>query len=155
MRAESLSELFFDSDCEIGTWSVPPYFSDLNLDQIMSGMAGGWAFYNLEAYFFRPLEYIAQIQSRQMVFEDLADAQVLAAAFTPTSVPVTANIPIAINESVALHQRALENSRSVSRWRYAAHHGRTDQGPHVLAGPVSHHVLATGARHVWRWRGKR
>jgi DNA mismatch repair protein MutS len=49
----------------------PPFFSDLNLDQIVNAVTAPWADYNLMPFLCFPLERVAAVEYRHEVFRDL------------------------------------------------------------------------------------
>ena len=57
----------------------PPYFTDLNIDQIVDGIVAGRDEYNLRTFFNAPLRRVEAIQYRNAVFRDLRIAAVAAA----------------------------------------------------------------------------
>lgn len=57
--------------------STPPYFRDLNLDQIVTGILGGKVDHPLTPFYLCPLEDIDAINYRQAVFQDLEQPDVV------------------------------------------------------------------------------
>lgn len=57
----------------------PPYFTDLNIDQIVDGIVAGRDEYDLRAFFNAPLRRVEAIQYRNAVFRDLRIGAVAAA----------------------------------------------------------------------------
>ena len=53
------------------TLDAPPFFVDLNLDQVVEAITAGRQFYNLKPFFHRALGSLAAIQYRHQVFQDL------------------------------------------------------------------------------------
>lgn len=58
---------------------IPPYFTDINLDQVVDTIIKDRAFYKLERHFYRPLESVDEITYRQEVFRDLETPELLKA----------------------------------------------------------------------------
>jgi DNA mismatch repair protein MutS len=66
--------ILFDADGEhlaAANAEVPPFFVDLNLDQIVEAVTANWAEYNLKPFFFYPLNRIDAVRYRHEVFQDL------------------------------------------------------------------------------------
>ncbi len=59
--------------------SMPPYFTDLNLDQVVDSISKEKAFYALERVFYQPLVSVDEIAYRQEVFRDLENPGLLKA----------------------------------------------------------------------------
>jgi DNA mismatch repair protein MutS len=57
--------------------SVPEFFADLNIDQIVDAIAESWGEYNLKRFFYLGLNDPDSVAYRQEVFGDLEDAVVL------------------------------------------------------------------------------
>lgn len=55
----------------------PDFFSDLNLDQIVSRIVDGSEEYQLEPFFYQPLTSISAIRYRQEVLQDLQSMELL------------------------------------------------------------------------------
>lgn len=57
---------------------APPYFSDLNLDQVVESFEHGRDEYQLRSFFYSPLESIETILYRQETFRDLEKPEIAA-----------------------------------------------------------------------------
>jgi DNA mismatch repair protein MutS len=57
----------------------PPFFADLNLDQVLAPIAGGREEYNLGPFFYTPLRDVASVRYRHEILRDLQKDVVLAA----------------------------------------------------------------------------
>ena len=57
----------------------PPFFADLNLDQVMAAMTAGRDEYNLAPYFLTPLHTVSAVDYRQQILHDLEEEDVRAA----------------------------------------------------------------------------
>lgn len=76
-RFESI--LFLDGPpADIDSKQAPEYFTDLNLDQIVSTVIAGYDEYNLAPFFYVPLGAVERIQYRYAVFRDLESEVLLA-----------------------------------------------------------------------------
>jgi DNA mismatch repair protein MutS len=69
----SVSILFARTDdrTEAGLVDAPPFFIDLNLDQVVDAVTANWAEYNLKPFFHVPLSRVDAIQYRHEIFQDL------------------------------------------------------------------------------------
>jgi len=69
---KNLSLLFIETDLVVpAKLSEPPYFHDLNLDQIISHIIHGREEYKLDQYFYGLNKNLEQIQYRQEIMKDL------------------------------------------------------------------------------------
>ena len=57
----------------------PPFFADLNLDQVMASMTSGRDEYNLAPYFLTPLQTASAVDYRHQILHDLEEEDVRAA----------------------------------------------------------------------------
>jgi DNA mismatch repair protein MutS len=70
--AEVFESLLFDRDeVEVAGASEPPFFSDLNLDQVVASITAGRDEYDLTQFFHAPLRRVAAVEYRHEVFRDL------------------------------------------------------------------------------------
>lgn len=53
--------------------AAPDYFTDLNLDQVVTWITAGRAEYNLQPYFYTPQSGVATIEYRHAILKDLQD----------------------------------------------------------------------------------
>lgn len=67
---------------EIDTREEPPFFGDLNLDQVLESMVTGRAEYRLQPYFYMPLPDVAAVAYRHDVLHDLGQNEVAKAITT-------------------------------------------------------------------------
>jgi hypothetical protein len=65
------SILFVGEDVDVGGAQEPPFFSDLNLDQVVGSIVSGRDEYELNPFFYLPLREVAAVEYRQEVFQDL------------------------------------------------------------------------------------
>jgi len=71
--------VLFESVTETGQPAEPPFFSDLNLDQVFAAVAAGRDEYGLAPFFRMPLRDPAAVGYRHEVFRDLENKPVAAA----------------------------------------------------------------------------
>lgn len=62
---------------EIQAAEMPPFFIDLNLDQVIDAICAGRQEYNLKPFFYFPLHNVETIRYRQEVAQDLESDEVL------------------------------------------------------------------------------
>jgi len=62
---------------EIQVAEMPPFFVDLNLDQVVNAVCEGRQEYNLKPFFYLPLHNVETIQYRQAVAQDLESDEIL------------------------------------------------------------------------------
>jgi hypothetical protein len=67
----TVSILFARPDDRMEAQDAPAFFIDLNLDQIVSAVADGWADYNLKPFFHAPLNDVDAVHYRHEVFQEL------------------------------------------------------------------------------------
>lgn len=73
-RARRFESILFDRpwlDAELEGREVPPFFSDLNLDQVFASLVAGREEYDLAPFFRVPLDDVEAITYRQDVMRDL------------------------------------------------------------------------------------
>jgi len=68
-----------DEHTGIDAREEPPFFADLNLDQVMAAMTAGRDEYNLAPYFLAPLHTVSAVDYRQQILHDLEAEDVRAA----------------------------------------------------------------------------
>ncbi|MGH9685615.1 MAG: MutS-related protein, partial [Candidatus Acidiferrales bacterium] len=74
------SILFEDADrARSETSQVPPFFADLNLDQIVDSITAGFEEYELKPFYYTRLTDLDAIHYRQEVMQDLDDKPVMQA----------------------------------------------------------------------------
>lgn len=56
---------------------APPFFADLNLDQVIEAITAGKQQYDLKPFFFTPLSDVGTIQYRHEIMQDLEDETLL------------------------------------------------------------------------------
>lgn len=66
-----LSILFPDGTPDLGSIDEPPFFRDLNLDQVVEAAVDGREEYDLVPFYYAPLASVEQIEYRHEVFRDL------------------------------------------------------------------------------------
>jgi DNA mismatch repair protein MutS len=76
---EFRSILFGAEDADIGDAEQPPFFADLNLDQVLDGIVARRDEYELRPFFHTPLRDVEMIGYRHEVFRDLETDDVRAA----------------------------------------------------------------------------
>ena len=71
MTAVSVLDLSPDVGAGDPSPKAPPFFVDLNLDQIVASVTAGKEEYDLVPFFFRPLRTVDEVTYRQAVMRDL------------------------------------------------------------------------------------
>jgi DNA mismatch repair protein MutS len=71
--------ILFDHPVVVGEPARPPFFSDLNLDQVLTRVAAGREQYDLTPFFRIPLHETVAVQYRHEVLRDLEDEAALTA----------------------------------------------------------------------------
>ena len=99
-----------------GSWDMPEYFHDLNLDQVTSDIVSGFGFYELNEFYYHPLRDLSSINFRHQVFADLMDDDIFA-AFNDFSIGLQ-RMRARIERSQKLH-----NLRQRHRWMLDAVEG--------------------------------
>ncbi len=77
--AEFRSILFGATDADLAGAQEPPFFGDLNLDQVVESIVAGRDEYDLKPFFYRPLRDVDAVEHRHEVFRDLETDEVRAA----------------------------------------------------------------------------
>ena len=70
--------LWPDGEVDDSPTAEPPFFRDLNLDQIVGSIIAGRAEYQLGPFFYRPLSSVAAIEYRQAAMRDVQREETLA-----------------------------------------------------------------------------
>ena len=65
------SILFDRDEVDVASAPEPPFFSDLNLDQVVASTTAGRDEYDLTQFFYAPLRSVAVVEYRHEVFRDL------------------------------------------------------------------------------------
>jgi hypothetical protein len=65
------SILFVREEVDVASALEPPFFSDLNLDQVVSSITAGRDEYELTQFFYAPLRSVAAVEYRHEAFRDL------------------------------------------------------------------------------------
>ena len=73
------SILFGGEDADVDAVQEPPFFRDLNLDQVIGSIISGRDEYDLKPFFYLPLREVAAVEYRHEVFRDLEVEEVGAA----------------------------------------------------------------------------
>lgn len=77
--AVTFRSILFDGDSvQKETMEPPPFFADLNLDQVVDAITARKRSYNLKPFFYTPLHDPEIIRYRQEVMRDLEDATLMA-----------------------------------------------------------------------------
>jgi DNA mismatch repair protein MutS len=76
---EFRSILFEGKDGDVADAREPPFFADLNLDQVIESIVHGRDEYELKSFFYVPLRDVEAVEYRHEVFRDLETAEVRAA----------------------------------------------------------------------------
>ena len=71
------SILFARSEDRRTTTTEPPFFRDLNLDQIVNAITAGRGHYDIKPFFYASLHDADAIEYRQQIFKDLEDSALL------------------------------------------------------------------------------
>ena len=74
MTSVSVLDLYPDFGGGQPSHDAPPFFVDLNLDQIVASATAGKEEYDLAPFFFRPLETADEVTYRQAVMRDLENS---------------------------------------------------------------------------------
>src|SRR4051812_33926346 len=67
---------------EVADAQEPPFFADLNLDQVINSIVHGRDEYELKRFFYVPLREVEAVEYRHEVFGELETAEVRAAVVT-------------------------------------------------------------------------
>jgi DNA mismatch repair ATPase MutS len=70
------SILFDHDEVDVASAPEPPFFSDLNLDQVVESITAGRDEYDLTQFFYAPLRSVASVEYRHEVFRDLEQDEV-------------------------------------------------------------------------------
>ena len=79
--ADFRSVLYADGD-DVSGAEEPPFFGDLNLDQVVGAIVAGRDEYELRPFFWTPLRDVGEVEYRHQVFRDLETDDVRAAVTT-------------------------------------------------------------------------
>jgi len=66
-----------EASVDAGVREEPPFFGDLNLDQVLESLTAGREEYDLKPLFYRPLDDVAAVRFRHEVLHDLEQEDVL------------------------------------------------------------------------------
>jgi DNA mismatch repair protein MutS len=66
-----------ESNADVDGKQAPEFFTDLNLDQIVSSMTAGRDEYNLKPFFYTPLSHVRAIEYRYEILRDLENRDLL------------------------------------------------------------------------------
>ena len=85
----------------------PPFFRDLNLDQVVGAVTAEWADYDLQPFYSAPLHRVEAVAYRHEVFQDLENPTVLARvrAFAQAMRDVRAHLANATDKHGYRHQQ--------------------------------------------------
>jgi DNA mismatch repair protein MutS len=70
------SILFYRADVDVASAQEPPFFANLNLDQVLASITAGRDEYDLTQFFYAPLHSVAAVEYRHEVFRDLEQDEV-------------------------------------------------------------------------------
>jgi DNA mismatch repair protein MutS len=75
-RRGGFESVLFDEGIDVESAQEPPFFADLNLDQVVEAITAGREEYDLTGFFYTPLRSVAAVEFRHEVFRDFEEDEV-------------------------------------------------------------------------------